>query len=216
MIDLFKPTKHLLFECNTILSETYKFSEIIESSIEGNIEDIKVFVQFILNETDTNLDIFYYPINSNESVLVLNKSIDTKILESLCKFCDSKQIILSLDFESTNKNYEKLGFVENTNLEIQEFIIRTPNINLTEGLMLFSGDSDTDVVKTIDTNSTNIQSYLYKKDWYDKYLKLINSKDYKMRRFKESHGVLINRNAKRNRGVSSRVGYAIVGKSKVI
>ena len=205
-----------LFKKEKSLNEGYTLLDAIDNSIERNVEPLMQFVQNLVNEHDIKLDVFYYPISEKESVLVVNnKDFDYDILEQLCDFCDLHRIILTIDeANEMNMILDDYGFMENSNVNIQEFIVRHPQeYQLTESVMVF-GTVDK-LSKSVDLTSTNIQSHVYKENWYDEYIKLINSDEYKKRRHKETHGVLINRNAKKTRGASSRVGFAIVGQSKV-
>ena len=202
-----------IFSSTNINENVYSFQEIIDNSIEKNIEPIKEFVQVLVNEKDVYLDLFYYPVSQTQSVLVLNKEVDNNILQELCNFCDYYKIMLSVDYDVSGELLKQLDFIINDDLNIDEYIIRHPKQNISESVTMFSNLGKTS--RPIDIIGTNIQSYIYRVDWYNEYLEIINSKDYKKRRHMETHGVLLNRNAKKNRGCNPRVGFAIVGKCKV-
>jgi hypothetical protein len=216
-LDIFRnKDKYKIFETVETLNENqYTLMDAINNSIEKNIEPIKSFVQTFVNEQDIKLDLFYYPLTEKESILVLNNYQDnTEIVESLCDFCDLHRIILSIDETNKIDDFQNLGFIENESIHINEYLIRHPqDVQINESVMLFSDVKG--ISKAVDLMSTNVQSHTYKQDWYDEYIKLINSDEYKKRRHKETHGVLINRNASRNRGCVPKVGFAIVGKCKV-
>jgi hypothetical protein len=215
-LSLFQPKTTRVEKLTT---ESYTLIENIEGSMEKNIEPIKEFIQDVLNTKDIYMETFYYPVNDKDSILVVNYDEVATIMRELLEFCDLHSIILSLEkIDSISEIPKEYNFIQNENIFINELFIRFPNpkkeIYINEGLMLFSGVGSQ--VKTVEfRDSDNLNSFLYAKDWYENYMKLINTTEYKKKRHEQTHGVLIKRNANRNRGCVSKVGYAIVGKSKV-
>lgn len=168
-----------------------------------------------ISNNDFILETYFYETFNNEYILKVDNYHNEIVLEKICSFCDINNMILVIENNFLNKELKENGFIENDNLDIEEYIIRNPNKVLSESIMLFS-DSRNNLLNNMKEveRGYNIQSKEYTEKWYNEYIKILNSKEYQERRYKETLGVLINRNARKKR-VSSKVGFAIVGVSKV-
>ena len=191
----------------------------MKNEFYSNIELLKSFVNTIIEEQSIKLELFYYELNQNESVLVLNNQKDNlEIVESLSSLCDINNIILTID---SNKKIliSEMGFVENNISEINESLIKFPrkelmNTLINESLSMFNTDNSLGK-KDISLNK-GIQSNEYKKEYYNEYNKIINSNEYKKRRYKETYGVSITRKSINTNDLKTRIGFAIIGNSSVV
>tara|TARA_R110000796_G_scaffold10015_2_gene33589 strand:+ start:720 stop:1355 length:636 start_codon:yes stop_codon:yes gene_type:complete len=206
-IDIFKP----YIDCS-IFEKDKNSTEYHEDTVYF----ISELVRNISLDYKMDFNVFYYS-TTNENILVVDdKNLNDELLERVCNFCDIHQLILTFENSKLTNILSESGFIENLDFKFDEDIIRYPKIfNISESVMMFSNQTSL-LNNNKETNKEGtIQSISYQQSLYADYLKMINSKEYKERRYKESHGVLINRNASKRRGCVPKVGFAIVGQCKV-
>ena len=193
----------------------------IQTSIERNTQKIEELVQYIVETFDVNIDLFYYSIGQGSNILVINsieekgkKHVERRILEEINNFADENLMLLSINLDvDLIENYEDLGYNINTNFGlIPESIIRYPIIKkqINESVSVFGSFT---IMKDIKPKAHQIQSTQYLDNWYDTYINIINSEEYKKKRKKETDSAFLFRNPKRC--TPAKVGFAIVGQSKI-
>lgn len=191
--------------------------------ITGKIENL---VENLIDKYGVDIELFYYCQEENHNVLVIDDikenlqlGIENEVIAEIAEFADANKMMtaLTIDVDYIDK-YEEHGFVINTNFgKIQETIVRYPNLDtqINESIMVF-GSFTVAPVKEIKPKAHQIQSKQYMSGWYEKYIEILNSEEYKKRRKKEIESGFIIRNGKRKSKVScAKVGIAIVGKAKV-
>lgn len=145
-----------------------------------------------------------------------NAGIGTMIMNDIITFADNEGFILTLNpsnkFGSSIKRlrefYKRFGFEKNTDKRFTEEMIRKPNGEISEMVGYIDLRPNTNKAVTF---RDSIQDDDYLEKWYDRFLEILNSEEYKKRRYKESFGLSI---SKKKLG-SAKVGFAIVGSSNV-
>ena len=145
-------------------------------------------------------------------------------MNDIINFADNKNFILTLSpsnkFGSSIKRlrefYSRFGFVKNTNKKFTEEMIRMPLGGINESMMIYmslSGNTfnqNQQVQQELKIKDT-IQDEEYLEKWYEEFVAILNSPEYQKRRYKESAGITVTK----KKTPDSRVGFAIVGSSKV-
>ena len=201
---------------------SYKKYVIVQENIQAKTKLIQDFINDLLKKYPINtISLTYHSESETEDIINIDyievnnsitKEIDKLILKDIIYFSDINSFNLLIDdiLNKTVKFYKYFGFSKNIDARFDSEYIRISMSNMNESSTGFSFNPI--VMKQIKIKDT-IQDKEYLEEWYEKFITLINSKEYKERRYRESTGIMVYKKKMKD---DTRIGFAIVGSSKVV